>query len=119
MPKDNLIERLEERKSSDDCPFRTHCYCDIEPPHGSLFNRDGPEAAALIEEMVEGLRQWKCPSCGGSKVYTQRGRDRTAVIETREVPCKVCEQSGLNLIARSLITKATEGGVTSTPEQKP
>lgn len=55
----SLVDRLEERRPSKDCPFQKHCYCDIDPPHGDLYNRDGPEAAtkiASLELEVERLR---------------------------------------------------------------
>ena len=53
---EELLERLEARRASDECPFGKHCYCDIEPPHGELYNPDGPAAAALIRQYQAALR---------------------------------------------------------------
>jgi len=58
-----------------------------------------------IERLTKALEQRKCPSCGGSKVYTHRWRDETAALQTDHVPCSVCEQTGLHPIARSALNQ--------------
>lgn len=48
--------------------------------------KSAPPPPGPVSILAEALRRWLCPSCGGSKVYTQR----SALGGSREVPCKVC-----------------------------
>jgi DnaJ-class molecular chaperone len=59
---------------------------------------DGRDLLLLIQVLQEALRQWKCPSCGGSKVYPQKGWV-AGVFVSQEVPCKICAGTGLHPIA--------------------
>lgn len=44
-----------------------------------------------LSSLADVLLRWRCPSCGGAKVYLTRTRDGA-----RRVPCTVCAESGLH-----------------------
>lgn len=48
----------------------------------------------------EALEQWKCPSCGGSRVYHQRSKHGE-----EHVHCRVCEATGLHPTARQALAR--------------
>jgi DnaJ-class molecular chaperone len=58
----------------------------------------------LIFRLVEALRQWLCPACGGKKTYTQRGWEKHVFVN-REVPCTKCNGTGLHPIAQEAIDR--------------
>lgn len=57
-----------------------------------------------VDVLAAGLRAWKCPSCGGSKVYMQRGVGHPS--EGQQIPCKVCQETGLHPKARAALEAA-------------
>lgn len=70
----------------------------------------------LIFHLVEALRQWLCPACGGRKIYINRGfkeekdnRTGPRLIKGKfyneEVPCTKCKGTGLHPIAQEAIDK--------------
>lgn len=71
-----------------------------------LYLRHPSPASATIARLKEALEDWKCPSCGGKKVYIHRSRDNGNEI----VPCKVCAETGLHpRAAQALADLAGEG----------
>lgn len=61
----------------------------------------------LLYLLVEALRQWLCPACGGKKIYIHRGwRGGTFVNE--EVPCRKCNGTGLHPIAADALQAVGE-----------
>jgi hypothetical protein len=64
--------------------------------HDIEMDVEDPETASEIA--LEALRKWKCPSCGGRKVYLNRTRDGA-----EELPCEVCQESGLHPYARAAV----------------
>jgi hypothetical protein len=59
----------------------------------------------LLFKLLEALRQWKCPACGGSGTYLQRGW-KHGVFRSETVPCHKCDGHGLNPIAYAAIQLA-------------
>lgn len=57
--------------------------------------------------LLEALRQWKCPACGGSRRYTgysKEARTKDPQANNRfDMPCKKCGEDGLNPIASEAI----------------
>lgn len=63
------------------------------------------EKAALTERvrvLERALREWKCPSCGGTGLYTQR----TALEPATVVVCKVCSGDGQHPVARQALSES-------------
>lgn len=59
---------------------------------------------ALLDEndrLREALTNWKCPSCGGTGEYHQRGRNQPS--EGRIITCKLCNGDGLHRQARAAL----------------
>lgn len=59
----------------------------------------------VMSLMCEAPKQWKCPSCGGAKVYIQRSR-KLLPPGHAIVPCHVCDQTGLHPTASAAIAAA-------------
>lgn len=57
---------------------------------------------ASLPDLVEALREWKCPSCGGCGKYQPTGNHPG----TPKIDCKVCETTGLHPVARAALAKA-------------
>ncbi len=55
-----------------------------------------------VEKARTALKQWHCPSCGGSTTYVNRWKDADGHHENT-VPCKVCESTGLHPIASAAL----------------
>lgn len=87
------------------------------------FNRrphDEAEANARLiaaaPTMLDALREWKCPGCGGTGIYQQNASGRARAIERGRptdpqfhpdpVTCKVCNGSKLHPTASAAITAA-------------
>lgn len=60
----------------------------------------------LISELLEALKQWKCPACGGSKTYRQEWSQKYP--DGFEGTCRKCDGQGLHPIAQAAIMKAQE-----------
>lgn len=69
--------------------------------------------------LLAALREWKCPSCGGSGKYHQNRKDAERKAE-RGVPldpqfnpgavgCKICGGDGLHPTASAAIREAADG----------
>lgn len=81
---------------------------------GEMAVDDPPMTAA--EKMIHALRQWKCPSCGGSKVY--RWRPPGMKGEHVERPCKVCSETGLHPLAREALADVEIDDATEAPSMR-
>lgn len=67
--------------------------------------------------MLDALREWKCPGCGGSGTYhhnaagraraIERGRPIDPKFQPDPVTCKVCDGNKLHPIATAAIKAAT------------
>lgn len=62
----------------------------IDPNFTVAQGRYADELVRKVARLQAALLEWKCPSCGGTKVY-RSGDPRTV-----PVPCKVCCGTGLH-----------------------
>lgn len=69
-------------------------------------------------QMFAALEQWKCPACGGSGIYQDKGfrGANKKVFIIANVPCKKCGGNGLHPIANAALVAA---GATTMSESKP
>lgn len=111
---------------------RYECYPDVHPDHidpetnapyadyssdsldTSFHEHEMDVDDAPDEVMHDALLQWKCPSCGGAKVYLNRTRDGA-----KRIDCLVCSGNGLHPIAFAALEKAgmsTDAGLSPLEE---
>lgn len=74
--------------------------------------------AQLLYILLEALRQWKCPACGGKGTYLNRGFKKSEMVDgtvligakfyNEEVPCTKCNGNGLHPIAAEALLAAGE-----------
>jgi DnaJ-class molecular chaperone len=59
----------------------------------------------IIQILIDALKQWKCPSCGGSGTYLNKSYDWTGEKTEEKVPCKKCAGNGLHPIAQEALSQ--------------
>lgn len=64
---------------------------------------DNPQ---LIYKLVEALKQWVCPACGGKGVYTRKWVGEDHVFNIEPTRCRKCNGTGRHPTAHAAIQLA-------------